>query len=258
ALVTPDRGTTILEYWKRQGWFAPMHDFWDTFSSSGRFEERHYDTPSEEGQTDAGALGIRAKLKPGASRTVTFYITWYFPTFEKYWGAACCDGPECQGKPRRATWPNYYAGQFDDALDVAGKLHKKERKLRAMSMRFHDALFSSTLPSYVLDAVSSQMAILKTATCLRLSDGSFYGFEGCTPTAGCCDGSCTHVWNYQQALPFLFPGLERSMRSIDYKHNMRDDGGMCFRLQLPLDSPPNEFHACADGQMGGVIKTYRD
>jgi hypothetical protein len=102
------------------------------------------------------------------------------------------------------------------------------------------------------------MAILKTATCLRLEDGTFYGFEGCAPIGGCCEGSCTHVWNYQQTLPFLFPALERGMRTADYQHNLRKDGGMCFRLQLPLGTDPNDFHACADGQMGGIIKAYRD
>lgn len=250
ALVTPEECVTILRHWKRTGWFEPTHDFWDTFSAKGHFIDHGYDTPSEDGKTDAGAVGIRLKLKPGESKTAVFYLTWYFPNFEKYWGEACCE--------KRAVWRNYYAGQFSDAFEVARKLHAKEPELRAASMSFHDALFSSTLPPYVLDAVSSQMAILKTATCLRLPDGTFYGFEGCSPTGGCCEGSCTHVWNYQQALAFLFPSLERSMRSADYRHNMRADGGMCFRLQLPLGSSPNDFHACGDGQMGGVIKTYRD
>ncbi len=259
ALVTPERSVTVLRRWARLGWFDALQDFWDGFGAKGGFEGCEEDTPSEEGKTDAGALGIRVNLKPGASRTVTFYLTWYFPVFEKYWGKVpCCDSPSCCGAGGRATWRNYYAGQFDDALDVAKKLRGKEKRLRETSLLFHDALFSTTAPPQVLDAVSSQMAILKTATCLRLTDGTFYGFEGCSPVSGCCEGSCTHVWNYQQALPFLFPSLERSMRSADYRYNMRDDGGMCFRLRLPLGSPPDTFHACGDGQMGGVIKTYRD
>ena len=262
ALLTPQRNVAYATHWSRKGWFTPYHEFWDTFSATGRFPEHHYG-PSPEGQTDAGSLGIRVGLKPGESKTVVFYLTWYFPNFEKYWhhGEPCCNSPSCATSsqaPGKPTWRNYYAGRFDGALDAARKLHAEEKRLYRETKAFHDALFWSTLPPQVLDAVSSQMAILKTATCLRLTDGTFYGFEGCTPIAGCCEGSCTHVWNYQQTLPFLFPGLERSMRTADYKHNMREDGGMCFRLQLPLGSPPNDFHACADGQMGGVLKTYRD
>ena len=152
---------------------------------------------------------------------------------------------------------------------MAVKLHKKERDLHAETKRFHDALFSTTAPPYVLDAISSQMAILKSATWLRLTDGTFYAFEvggwtagsrlrGSTTIAGCCPGSCTHVWNYQQALPFLFPSLERSMRTADYTYNMREKGSMAFRIELPLGSKPNTFFPCADGQLGGIIKTYRD
>jgi uncharacterized protein (DUF608 family) len=251
ALVTPEKNVTVATHWQRGGWFAPWHEFWDTFSETGLLPQHKY-PPSEEGQSDAGALGIRVALNPGQTKTVTFYLTWYFPTFEKYWHG--CEG-KCEAKP---TWKNYYAGQFKDAVDVARKLHARHDDLYAKTRLFHDALFSSTMPAEVLDAVSSQMAILKTATCIRLSDGTFYGFEGCSPAGGCCEGSCTHVWNYQQALPFLFPGLERSMRSADYALNMRRDGGMCFRLQLPAGTDPNDFHACADGQMGGIIKTYRD
>ncbi|MDQ1256625.1 MAG: non-lysosomal glucosylceramidase, partial [Candidatus Hydrogenedentes bacterium] len=256
ALLTPDKSVTSMKYWLREGWFTARHDLWDTFSATGQFTDRDYEA-SPEGQSDAGALGVRVRLGAGESRTVTFYLAWHFPNFEKYWGVpgCCCGADEDRENP---MWRNYYGVQFVNALDAAVRLHAREKALYAETKRFHGALFSSTLPPYVLDAVSSQMSILKTATCLRLEDGTFYGFEGCCPGGGCCEGSCTHVWNYQQTLPVLFPSLERSMRAADYKHNMRDDGGMCFRIQLPLGAPPNDFHACVDGQLGGVVKTYRD
>lgn len=262
ALMTPDKDVVYTTHWLREGWFAPKHDFWDAFAATGAPSNHSYG-PSEEGRSDPGVLGIRVRLNPGQSKTVTFYLSWHFPVYEKYWhvAPACCASPSCCSSsktPGKPTWKNYYATQFDSALDVAKKLHADQKALYARTKQFHDALFSSTLPPYVLDAVSSQMAILKTATVLRLEDGTFYGFEGCAPVGGCCEGSCTHVWNYQQTLPFLFPSLERSMREADYHYNLRDDGGMCFRLQLPLGEPPNDFHACGDGQMGGIIKTYRD
>lgn len=256
ALMTPNAKAMVATHWLRDEWFTPRHDFWDTFSASGQLPNHSYG-PSDDGQSDAGAVGVPVVLKPGESRRVTFYISWHFPNFEKYWGEDGCGCGDGACKPR-PVWRNYYAGQFSDALDVAVKLHASERSLHARTKLFHDTLFSSTMPPHVLDAVSSQMSIIKTTTCLRLSDGTFYGFEGCHPQSGCCEGSCTHVWNYQQTLPFLFPELERSMRNADYLHNVREDGGMCFRLQLPAGTAPNTYHAAADGQLGGIVKMYRD
>lgn len=250
TLTTPDPRGGALTHWQRAPWFTPVHDFWDHFSATGEFPCHNYG-PSDDKNSDAGAVSIQETLSPGEAKTFTFYLTWHFPNFEKYWHDAFKPG-------RKPVWKNFYAGQFTDALDVAKKLQQREPELYTQSKQFHDALFSSTLPPYVLEAISSQMAILKTTTCIRLTDGTFYGFEGCAPVAGCCDGSCTHVWNYQQTLPFLFPALERSMRAADYRYNLSPNGHMGFRLQLPLGEAPSSFHACADGQMGGVIKTYRD
>jgi uncharacterized protein (DUF608 family) len=147
---------------------------------------------------------------------------------------------------------------FADAKDCALYVFKNYRRLRSESLLFAKALLSSTLPAAVLDAVSANLAVLKTPTCLRLTAGQFYGFEGCHCDAGCCEGSCTHVWNYAYALPFLFPALERSMRELDFTYNMDEHGGMAFRLQLPLGREKSKFRPCADGQFGGVIKVYRE
>ena len=101
-------------------------------------------------------------------------------------------------------WKNYYATVWEDAWDVAKYTVDNFDRLYNETKLFADTLFSSTLPDYVLDAISSQVSILKTTTCIRLEDGTFYGFEGCFNTSGCCEGSCTHVWNYVQALAYLF------------------------------------------------------
>ena len=114
-------------------------------------------------------------------------------------------------------------------------------------------------PPKQAQAASATSSVLKSPTVLRLEDGTFYGFEGCNSHSGCCEGSCTHVWNYAYALPFLFPQLERSMREAEYRYTMGEGGGMNFRLQLPLGSPRLvEFRPCVDGQFGGVIKVYRE
>ena len=114
------------------------------------------------------------------------------------------------------------------------------------------------MPKEALDAVSANISIIKSPTCIRLEDGSLYGFEGNHIDAGCCEGSCTHVWNYTYAVPFLFPRLERSMRNLEYTYSMHDDGGMGFRLMLPVGRKAWDFRPCADGQFGTVMRVYRE
>ena len=258
ALTTTWPGVFHQDASLRGGWFDAMHDFWDHFSATGALPERAYG-PSDDGQADVGTLGLRARVEPGQTLTLPFFISWHFPNFVKYWGIHRMPGQGCCCEEERPTWKNYYASQWQDALDVARYYAANEERLYRETKLFRDTLFASKLPPYVLDAISSQASILHSPTVLRLPDGTFYGFEGCHSDAGCCEGSCTHVWNYAQTAAFLFPALERSLREADYKYNMREDGHMGFRLQLPLGSTIWEFtHAAADGQLGGIMKVYRD
>jgi hypothetical protein len=100
--------------------------------------------------------------------------------------------------------------------------------------------------------------VLKTPTVLRLEDGSFYGWEGSWEHGGSCEGTCTHVWTYAYALAFLFPRLERSLRENEYKYCQFDDGSTAFRMLLPPGRGVWWRMPCVDGQMGGVVKTYRE
>ncbi len=86
--------------------------------------------------------------------------------------------------------------------------------------------------------LSANLSDLKTPVVQRLEDGTLYGLEGAHVAAGCYEGSCTPVWKCQQTVPFFFPRLERSMYTADYQCNLRSDGGMPFRLQLPLGFSP--------------------
>ncbi|MHB1295492.1 MAG: GH116 family glycosyl-hydrolase [Anaerolineae bacterium] len=258
ALTTTWPEVYCQTHWLQAGWFDMMHDFWDHLSATGTLPERSFG-PSVDGTTDIGTLGLRATLAPGESATLPFFITWHFPNFQKYWAPAEPPGSEAQNAVfQQPVWRNYYASQWQDALDVAHYYAANEERLYAETKRFHDTLFASKLPPYVLDAISSQASILHSPTVLRLTDGTFYGFEGCHSDAGCCEGSCTHVWNYAQTVAFLFPELERSLRDADYRYNLAPDGRMGFRLQLPLGEGVWAARAAADGQMGGLMKVYRD
>jgi hypothetical protein len=93
---------------------------------------------------------------------------------------------------------------------------------------------------------------------MRQTDGRFWGWEGCADGCGCCHGSCTHVWNYAQAMAHLFPSLEQSLRETEFLVSQDARGHQQFRSNLPIRPPDHGFHAAADGQLGGIIKVYRE
>ena len=247
-------GVTVSwqEYWFRGAWFDNLEVYWHDLMTPGPFHNRVYVGEAAGAQND-GLLAVHVPVVVGATRSVRFVITWNFPNCENYWKTP----PPVRADGTRG-WRNYYATQWADSQASAAYCLEQWDRLAAQTRRFHDALFASSLPPAALDAVSANISILKSPTVLRVEDGTFYGWEGCHPDAGCCEGSCTHVWNYAQALPFLFPSLERSMREADYHYNLLPTGGMPFRIQLPLGSGTWDFRPCADGQFGGILKTYRD
>ncbi|HEX5417410.1 MAG TPA: GH116 family glycosyl-hydrolase [Chloroflexota bacterium] len=251
AVATTWPTTTFLLHWERAGWFDDLQSFWDGFRAEGRLADDPTSTPSPEGETDVGSLGLTARVAPGETVELPFILAWHLPNLTNYWNAE----PTVRG----ARLGNYYTTQFADAWDAARYAAENRARLEAQTRLFHDALVSSTLPAPVLDAVSSQISTIRTTTGLRTEDGRFHAFEGCSDNAGCCPMNCTHVWNYEQALAFLYPSLERTMRLTDFDVNTRPSGEMSFRTLLPVTSGALwDFEAAADGQMGCVLKLYRE
>ncbi|MBI2194076.1 MAG: hypothetical protein HYU36_19040 [Planctomycetes bacterium] len=250
ALMTTWPDVDVQTRLYRGGWWDSAHLLWDDFAADGRLEHRIESTyrqgekPAGTERPEVGALALRTTVAPGGSVTLPVAIAWHFP-FIKCWTENII--------ARTAV-----SRQFRDAWDAGRTLFVNLDRLESGSRRWHGALFSSTLPPFVLDAVSSQASIFRTQTCFRLADGQFYGWEGCSDDRGCCHGTCTHVWNYEQTLAFLFPSLERSIRRNEFLNSVSPDGHMQFRSSAPANVRMGRFHACGDGQMGAVIRAYRD
>ena len=54
---------------------------------------------------------------------------------------------------------------------------------------------------------------------------------------------CIRDRAYTYAMCFLFPRLERSMRNLEYEYDYKPDGGLAFRLMLPLGAGVDEKSA---------------
>jgi uncharacterized protein (DUF608 family) len=241
---------TYLTRWERAGWWDDVQSFWDDFAGDGLLPNSPEPEPSPDGQSDVGSLGARLHLEPSASVSVPFIIAWRFPNLYNYWNS--------EEAVRGKRLGNWYATQWPHAWDAVRYVAREFPRLAAETDAFASAFFDSTLPSEVLDAVSANMSTMRTTTCVRTEDGRFHGFEGCHDNGGCCPMNCTHVWNYEQSVAFLFPQLERTMRETDFCHNTRPNGNMAFRTLLPLVGQLWDFKPAADGQMGTILKVYRE
>jgi uncharacterized protein (DUF608 family) len=233
--------------WFRGGWWDGLQHFCNTFAKTGKLDNNDDASPSGENATDVVSLGLKAEIAPGEEVRLPVILSWYNPWFELYWQQPAC------GKCIREKWKNYYATIFRDSLEVMEYAFQNLDRLHGESKSFSESLYRSSLPSCVIESAANNLSTLKTPTCILLEDGSFYGFEGC------CEGSCAHVWNYAQAVSQLFPSLERGLRENELKYCVRDDGHMQFRMPLPLGSPAkHDFHAAVDGQLGTVLKVWRE
>lgn len=242
--TTAGSGITHRISWIASGWGRSPLDFWDDFSADGRLDERE---PTGE-DTPMASLAVEVDVPARGTATVTFLIAWHFPN--------------------RVTWTpkgndedrigNYYTTQYADAWDVAEKVASRLDRLEADTVRFVKTFCDSDLPEVVKEAALFNVSSLRSQTCFRTRDGRFYGFEGCSNRGGCCHGSCTHVWNYEHATAFLFGSLARSMREVEFAHATDETGLMSFRVNLPLDRAQQFGKAAADGQMGCIMKLYRD
>lgn len=258
TLATDAKRVSCQHHWFRGQWFDAVEVYWRDLMTPGSLPKRDYGPGrSTTCQKDQGMLAAHLKLRPGEKGSLRFVIAWNFPNCENYWNR---DGAlkEATKAGVPAVWQNYYATIWKNAAESARYSLQNWKRLSGDTKCFRDALFGSSLPVAALDAVSANISILKSPTVLRLPDGTLYGFEGCNASCGCCEGTCTHVWNYAQALPFLFPQLERTVRDADYKFNQQANGGMPFRLQLPPGVRHPGGRSCVDGLFGNVMLVYRD
>lgn len=259
--TTSQTGISYKPEWLSGGWYDGITDFWDDFSSDGRL-----DAVSEYGAKGntilqelgkVGSLCVEKTLEPGESTVYEFILAWYFPNRVRNWNE---DHP-FEDKPEVVQ--NHYATVFRDAWHVVEYLVANLVDLEDKTRRFHEAFFGTTLPVYVLDAVSSTLTVIRSTTCFWLADGTFAAYEGCHDKNGCCPGSCTHVWNYAQTLAFFFPQLEQNMRYVEFMRETSDEGEMNFRARSVYDGTEflptwQNLPPAADGQLGCVVRAYRE
>lgn len=241
--------------WFRGGWFDGKTVAWANVARGTPVDALpHADTPG-----GGGSVYAPVSLAPGETKTITLRICWYSPHSQLGSGEHSRGGPFSQSGQTHTPW---YAGKFADVRTLAAHWRNEYGDLRKRTQLFTDAFYASTLAPEVIEAAAANLGILKSPTVLRQTDGRVWAWEGCFDVAGCCSGTCTHVWNYAQAMPHLFPSLERTLRETEHVVSQAKvepgKGHQPFRMCLPIEEPRHDAYAAADGQLGGLIKCFRE
>jgi uncharacterized protein (DUF608 family) len=271
AIYTDDPSTVVDHCWFRGGW-------WDAFTmawNAAKNAEVKNVAPVEKDAPGA-SLYVPFSLAPGKEKTIRVYMAWYVPDTDQQHGTigkpkencttdnGCCNSPADLGLDKydkNFDGPYYkpwYSNRFANIQEVCTYWKEQYADLQKKTTSFTNAFYSSTLPPEVTEAIAANLSILKSPTVMRQFDGRAWNFEGSGDTWGSCHGSCTHVWNYTQAIAHLFPALERSLRATEFCESQNEEGHQNFRSVLPIKPADHTFHSAADGQLGGIMKVYRE
>ena len=248
--VLPGAGaaeTSHVRGWRQAaGWPVGPLLFWDEFAKNGT------PGPEPDQRSTVGTIALKRELPAGESADFTFLLAWNFlRRTPQRCGAKAADGEE------NTLIGNYYCSRFGSAWEAAQFAAEQLPAYEARTRSFLEAMRRTTLPAIVKEGAMANLSTLVTQTSFRTADGRFHGFEGCTDNIGCCEGSCTHVWNYEMATAHVFPSLSRSLRETGFQFDTDDDGLMSFRELLPTGKQRRGL-AAADGQMGQIMHLYLD
>jgi len=233
--------------WLPRKWGQSTLDFWRDLSNDGEINERN----NKNTDNPIASLSVERSVPANSTSEFTFLITWHFPN-RKGWYR------EDVGRWDLTNIGNHYTARYDNAWDVAINVSSQLERLEEESLRFVNSFIATDVPHVIKEAALFTLANLRTQTVFRSEEGHLFGWEGTFSHIGAGPGSTTHVWNYQQALPFLFGDLAKTMREVEFRHATDSRGLMSFRVHLPLDSAKVWGKAAADGQMGAIMKLYRE
>lgn len=274
ALVAQGAELSAFPRWPIGPWADGAQLFWDDFSSTGRLRDHgptgpevtmpeaffveDADVEQERPKLRTGSVASHQTIRAGETAAFEFVLTWHFPNRPRRWE---WDPPRRDSDvagDATATIRNHYATLWNDAWGVARYLVSNQERLESGTRAFHQALYSSTLPESVLDAVGANISALRSTTCFRIEGGTFLAWEGSMDREGSCSGTCTHVWSYAQTVAWLFPDLERSARRVEYLVETTPEGLQRFRTLQVLGQRPWGAMPAVDGQFGTLLRLYRE
>jgi uncharacterized protein (DUF608 family) len=190
------------------------------------------------GEKLTGSIGISQQIEPGKTIESNYVISWHF------------DHPLSKRLDKLPeTKDSYYYGKrFKNAHETGAYIAQHFNRLYTQTLLWQETYYDSTLPYWFLERTLLNIGTLATANTYRFANDRFWGWEG----VNACEGTCTHVWQYAQAMSRIFPSLERDARQrTDLGIALQENGGIIFRAEY-------ETRPAIDGQAGIILRIYRE
>lgn len=212
------------------------------FADDGKITgEKSASSPEAELTVD-GALATGFSLQPGEEKTITFVLSWYFPkgsfgAFERSW-------PDWTFLKAGSMYENWWT----DAHDVDQYIEENFNYIESNTRLYHETMYSSTIPRYALDRITSNLCVLKSPTVFWTKAG-YFGIWESTSNDEVWGGNCKHVGHYAQGHARAFPEIGRVLRKQDL-HSITREGLLPARDGGNVDA--------MDGHYGSILGVYRE
>ena len=223
-----------------------LSSLYSDFISDGILSGEKKASSPNPGITVDGALATGFTLNPNDEKVVTFVLSWHFPggTFGKKESTAY----NADSKWYFPEAGSYYENWWSNAGDVDHYVFENFDYLDSTTRLYHETLYSSTIPRYVLDRISSNISVLKSPTTFWTKDG-YFGIWESTSNYQEWFGNCKHVIHYAQGHARLFPELGRILRKIDL--DTQTSEGL-------LPARDGQILNAMDGHFGTILGVYRE
>ena len=211
---------------------------------------------SELGDQLIGAIGKELVLDPGEPKIIRFVLTWYYPNLHRKESGF-------SDLKNRENLRYLYSSRFTSSSSIADHISQNFSSLAGSTKDWVATWYDSSLPKWFLNRTFANTSTLATTSCYLLDDltddpdneGRFYTHEG----VYLGNGTCTHVFHYEQALGRVFPGIARKLREqIDYGLAYQDDGLIKYRAEFSYQGHHDGRGYAVDGQAGTILRAFRE
>ncbi len=208
--------------------------FWSNFESHGTLLEQ--DVGPEN--TRNAALAFAVDLQPRETKKVTFVLAWNFPNQYDYSSNANFLG-------------HIYNRWFRNSLEVVREVADTHEGLFNQTAAFQNALYASSMPPKVKDAINAQLTTISKET-WWVKDGTFAVWEG----MGCCGLQTLDVAFYgSHPISLLFPHQQKTSMRLSARHQ-KPDGEMPHFFPGTFEHPDAWFKI--DLMPAFALMVYRD